>query len=527
MKKSLLLLKLVLLTIVQSVCAQNNSAPYDVTTSKPFETPDGFAVENPIILDNGKIIQVSAKKVESFLFQRFSKQLVFEEEKLVNTNLVQENSRFERAVRLKNKTHVFVRQIGKAKEEAISALEFSPEKLDFVGGLQPLFQTSGRLKTYFREYEPINYAASTLETYHFETSKDSSKFLYAYSEMTNDKNEEGKQLVGMHVYNENLKKQGGGEFEIPRFMNAMEYTLGNDGKVYMLAMVYDDKTKGERKKNEKENSAYHFELLIYDKDTKEPKIVQLNTDNYFPSQASVDQDEKGNILVIGFYSKDVKKRNVTHGLFMIKLAPANNTLTKVNSGFYEISTELIMQHLFENQKEKLREQFQGGEIGLLNLRLRKIYTMPGGGIKVISEVYLQFFEGSIALDAYVLSIDKEGKMDWIKSIHKIQISGSMVSEVSFNSYMDGEDLNMFYLENPKNVEHPEKEPQSIDGVKRRIKALRIDKNGKEFYYSLKDINDTEATFCIRYLINGGHQNLVNTQRKNKKNTLFSIQSKKV
>jgi hypothetical protein len=92
-------------------------------------------------------------------------------------------------------------------------------------------------------------------------SHDETKFLYTYSLVPKEKKDKiNKEVVGMQVFDENLVKQWGDDYQMPYTeakMDNLGFILSDDLKVYLLAKVYDGDSPKEGKKD-KTKPNYHF-----------------------------------------------------------------------------------------------------------------------------------------------------------------------------------------------------------------------------------------------------------------------------
>jgi hypothetical protein len=548
MKKAVAIAVAGLLQSISIIEAQVTASPFTIKYSEPFVVPKGHTGLDPIAFGKDGYIQVSSKEVESFSFQKFSKDLKLEQEKLLKMEEVfGERVNMERFIRLKNKTFLFARVVDREKDrEGVSALEFSPQNLDFIGKPVSLFQSSYKVRTdMVAGAMPMFYGfGGSVVAYDFCKSQDSSKFMYNYALVPKERNSKiNKDVIGMYIYDENLTKLWGSEYQMPyteAVMDNLSYTISNDGKVYILIRVNDIENKKALKKAGE--ISYRYEILIYQKGNPNPKIVELKLDNYFPTEAYMYEDANHNIVVTGFYSKDVKELYVADGFYMVKLDVEKSAITKVNSGYYEIPSEVIKEYMSERNKKKLdKKEKKDGDIGLEYLSIRNIYSTPNGAIKIIAEIYRQYTYTSVdskgrmttnyatdAKDIFVISIDNTGKMEWIKKIPKSQNCSNWVAPgSSINSFVTGNDLNIFYLENLKNNKLPvEKKKTYWDGDVGMVKAITIDANGNVTSYSLTSTKEFKTRFYVRYFKNGGNHNLIHMQRKKKKDILFSIETKK-
>lgn len=547
-----------------SLHAQTTS-PYLVKKSEEFKSPRKHKILSPIGYGSNGIIQVEAKKLETFSFQKFSPQLKLEKENnVIVAKKVPPGSSFERMVAMKNKTYMFLRN----ERYGIEALEFLPDKLDFSERSVPLFETSAKINiprsTDWVEYGwGWNSGVLTTEDmnspkmYNFIVSEDKTKFMYNYTLVPKSyKQNLNKDVVGIYVYDENLNKLWGGEYVMPYSiadMDILRYTLANNGKVYLLAKVYGS---GDRLNAAKKGGAeYHYEVLIYQKDDPNAKAVELRLENYFPREAYIYEDVNHNIVVAGFYSKSTN--DPIDGTYMVKLEADNSKVTRVNGGFYEIPAQIIKAYASEREIRSIqRKESRGKDIGIWDLKIRNITTTPNGSVKIIAEQYRleyvrnYYYPGPgyrtygmgnmyypnagntrvdytiYADDIFVFSIDGRGKLEWVKKIPKAQRGHDKNAPgLSLVTYFTGNDVHLFYVDNIKNEKLSVNESPYVhqDNKGGYLTAVRLDVSGNVTKYNLGSVKDHNANFYVRYFVDGGSNNLISTERKRKRNTLFSIE----
>ncbi|HSH65736.1 MAG TPA: hypothetical protein VLB84_08055, partial [Bacteroidia bacterium] len=285
MKKILIIISAFMLTSCFLV-SQVVSSPYNIKKSEKFNSPKGYAVLPPLGYGNKGIIQVSAKRQESFSFQKFSPNLVLEKENIVSTNgKIPKNGRVERMIQTKNKTYLFVRN---SEKEGITTLEFFPDQLDFAPTANQLFESSAAI--YMQRYKTQETApkenTSRRRGYGFCLSNDKTKFMYNYKLANkSERNELNKVVLGVFVFDENLNKISGKEYILPyteAYMDNLGYTLSNNGVAYMLARVY---SKDDDKATKNANENYHYEVLVFDKDKTSPESIELKLKDCFPQDS--------------------------------------------------------------------------------------------------------------------------------------------------------------------------------------------------------------------------------------------------
>lgn len=539
------------LVLTSNLNAQLKAGPYVVKNSEEFESPKKHLVSDPIPYGNDGIIQVNRRGLKSISFQKFSNDLKFEKENTVDLEgKFNDRVNYQSFIKFKNKTYLLAREVFRDEEvEGITALEFSPKNLDFVGTAKNLFKSSdkvqmSRFSVGFAPYGvPVYGTPADMGGYDLKISEDKTKFLYTYSLVNKERNDKiNKEVIGMQVFDENLVKLWGDDFEMPYTeakMDNIGFILSDDGIVYLMAKVYEGDTPKEGKDKKKPN--YHFEILVYSKGKKAPKIIKIKLDNYFPTEAWVYENASHDIDITGFYSKASNKP--VDGAYMIKLDVETGTFTKVKGGYYEIPTDIIKSFTSEREKRKLDKQAdkdEDNDIGISNLEINEIYMMDDGSTKIVAEQYLvqvtYYYDmnckcmktkyDTYADDIFVMSISADGKLEWTKKIPKAQhANGAYGAGISINTMKVGNDIHIFYIDNIKNLnlsvnEAPKRHEDRRGGF---LTGVTITSKGDVKKYSLGEIETYDTNFYIREFVDGGRNNLISTERRKKRNILFSVE----
>lgn len=541
---------LIAASLLPATLSGQTTGPYTIRHSAEFESPKGHPLYKAIPYDNKGIVQVNVKGSKSFSFQLFNDNLEYvKENTILSEGLLAERSTFKSMVKLNNKTYCFFRDVYKEdKTEGISALEFDPDKLDFVGKSKNLFKSSSKIRI---GGTIIDYGFGESGTfslgYTFRVSNDRTKFLYTYDLLPAERKDElNKDIVGFYVFDENLNRLWGEEIEMPYTeakMDNLEYLLSDDGKVYLLAKVYEGVNPKDKAKD-KSNPNYNYEVLIYEKGQRIPKIIEVKLDNYFTKDLYLYEDANHKIVVAGFYTKGIN--SPIDGAFMVRLDVEGGTISKLNGGYYEIPSDVIKSYMSDRQKEKIEKKEkkhkddETKELGINNLQIRDIYAMQNGSSTIIAEQYwvevYTHYNGktttttykTFAFDIFVMNIDANGKLAWVKKVPKRQRSGDAMGKgLSLSSYAIGNDVHLFYIDHIENFDLPETEaPRThMNNAGGFLVGVHINETGMIRKYNLGDVKQYETNFFIRDFIDGRNNNLIDVERKKKKNILFSIDIK--
>ena len=531
--------------------AQLKAGPYVVKNSEEFESPKKHVVSDPIPYGNDGIVQVNRRGLKSISFQKFSNDLKFQSEKTIDLEgKFNDRVNYQSFIKLKNKTYMFAREVFKDEEkEGITALEFSYKNLDFVGSAKNLFKSSDKVQMQrfsigFAPYGvPVYGTPADMGGYDLKISEDDTKFLYTYSLKNKERDDKiNKEVIGMQVFDENLVKLWGDDFEMPYTeakMDNIGFILSDDATVYLMAKVYEGDTPKEGKDKKKPN--YHFEILAYKKGSKTPKIIKIKLDNYFPTEAWVYENSNHEIAITGFYSKALNKP--VDGAYMVKLDVETGTFTKIKGGYYEIPTDVIKAFTSEREKRKMDKQAdkdEDGDIGISNLEINEIYVMDDGTTKIVAEQYhvqvtyyydmnckcMKTKYDTYADDIFVMSISVDGKLEWTKKIPKSQhANGAYGAGISINTMKKGNDVHIFYIDNIKNLNLPSDQAPKRHEDRRGgfLTGVTVTTKGDVKKYSLGEIETYDTNFYIREFVDGERNNLISTERRKKQNILFSVE----
>jgi len=193
--------------------------------------------------------------------------------------------------------------------------------------------------------------------------------------------------------------------------------------------------------------------------------------------------------------------------------------------------------------EKKESKDDDNDIGVDNLLIRRIYETASGSIKIVAEQYViresSYYDAgckcwrtrydTYADDIFVMSIDKGGKLEWVRKIPKAQHAGDASGRgLSINVIEINGELSIFYIDNIKNMDLPPNEApkRHENGRGGYLTAVSVSDKGDVKKYSLGEIDQFETNFYIRDFVDGGNHNLISTERKRRENKLFSIEVSK-
>jgi hypothetical protein len=260
----------------------------------------------------------------------------------------------------------------------------------------------------------------------YSQSHDSSKVLVYYY-MPYEKGQP--QKFGMHVYNDEFEEIWKKEIELPYdddLFDIVSYCVGNDGNVYVLGKVYEEKHRD--KKRGEVNYKYH--VFYYTNNENDTYDVPIDSKSKFFNEISMSLNNNNQVICVGLYSTSLG--GVSEGTFYLRIdSKTHKVLADTQKEFSELMDDN------NNYSERKRKRKQ--DRVYRNYEFRQIIQKEDGGIIVVAEQYYVVVVttttksstgGTTTKTTYyyhydnilVLNIDKNGKFLWQKIIPKNQVS---------------------------------------------------------------------------------------------------------
>jgi len=292
--------------------------------------------------------------------------------------------------------------------------------------------------------------------YSFTTSADSSYLLFVSDLPTN---KDDKDKFGFIVYdNEMNEVWSEKEIEVDEEEDDFyryDMQVGNDGKIYLLAKVYDTSRKYKRGEIN-----YSFKMMVYDEEGEgEPEEFDVTLEGEHVTDITFERLDNGQIQVAGFYSTDGYGQN---GVFNM-LFDADHTIS--NQSTTEFPTDFIVQHSSEKSKKKAKKkEAKGKEIEMYSYSIDALIENKDATITMIAEQYYTYTTSYtdangnthytthyIYGNIIIVKFDENGDVDWMELIPKRQHStdGGYYSGYALMQLENG-NLVFVFNDNPKN-----------------------------------------------------------------------------
>lgn len=247
--------------------------------------------------------------------------------------------------------------------------------------------------------------------------------------------------------------------------------VSNDGQVYILAKLYDEKKKEAKKSKGKEVPAYKMVLFHFDGKREKPVETVIGLPGKFVTGVLCKMAPNGDLYGVGFFSND--KRQVIQGMFFTRLNGQTGEV-KLSTSKEFTAVELAG---FDVEKDK------AGDMGLeSNYDLQYLIPREDGGMILLAEqVYVTSSvrqEGRRVRTIYAYSnneilianINPEGAIEKVEMVPKQQAyfdygesntlyfsSRGKYRMSDFNGYsllVSGQNFYFFYNEDEDNIDRP-------------------------------------------------------------------------
>ncbi|MNK27376.1 hypothetical protein D3C87_457310 [compost metagenome] len=340
------------------------------------------------------------------------------------------------------------------------------------------------------------------------TSFDNTKLLIYFRKKPESRNDKiNKDVIGLYVFNTNLKQVWGKDVEMPYTearMNNIDYTVDSDGSVHILTEVMKE---GETRRYDRDdNPNFDYQLVSVSESGVDVNASEVDVRGKYVTQVNFFEGKDNSLLIAGFYGN---KRGIqVDGLFYCTV---NKSGGQADFKSFEIPTELIKQYMSQRSQDKMdRKEEKGKDLGMTSMRLRELSIEADGSILFASEKYyvVSYTDTKTGQTTYTHyyeemlagKIGKDGELIYMKKLPKKQISGRTSSPYYRGGLgyrlVDSKTYYYFmFLDNVKNIELQEnKVPERhVDGRGGFLTAYQINKEtGAVRKLSILDTRDAQG-----------------------------------
>jgi hypothetical protein len=436
-------------------------------------------------------IQLGHRQGESLSFQKFDPKLHLSSEKEADISNLPRDYSSEYFTQLGDKYYWFFSTWEKGEgKETLYAQEVDVKTGGLKGSAREILSTTKLGGTLVMS----GWSGHLEDKWNFYHSFDKKQLLIEYRKKPERRDDSrSNDVIGFHVFDENLQKVWGREIRMPyteKKMDNEDYQVDRNGNVYTLAKVYNEED-GDRK-----HPDYRFEILKWSKDQPQVTKIPFRFTDKFVSSALILEDEKGGVFVSGLYSRK-RKSNSSDGVFLLKLDPNSNEMSSVMKGTYEFPASLLTQFESARKRRRLERKDDKDEAEETNLVLRDVRIGEDGSIQIIGEEYfvevVTYYDGKTTHTTYyyhyndimAMTLNSDGSLRWAQKIPKAQVSATGYSrrspgDMGFKSYNFGGDTYFFFMDRESNMELDQEHAPDLHNDKSRgvLVSVKVDQSGK-------------------------------------------------
>ena len=323
-------------------------------------------------------------------------------------------------------------------------------------------------------------------------STDSSKIL-VYRNETYKKNEPHQ--FHCKVLDLNLNEIWSKEIELPykdKNFSVSDYTLDNNGDVYMLAKI-----ELEKDQHQKGDPNYKYEIVYYNHTADALKEYDLSLGEKYITSVAFKLNSTGDLVCAGFYSNKDSYSSI--GSFYLKID--EKTKNVVNTGFKAFDKNILEKFMSVKKVDKGKEIYY--------LKADKILFHDDGTAYMIAEQYWVTVVTSYDAQTHtqytstvynadyivVVNFSADGSVVWTKCIVKKQVSSNDGGiYISYSLQEVGKKLFFIYNDNIKNlkIQNPD-DYKTMGNPKKSVAMLvTIDEKGNEQRNPMFDAKDLQV-----------------------------------
>ena len=214
-------------------------------------------------------------------------------------------------------------------------------------------------------------------------SRDSSHILI-YNELPYKKGKP--ERFSLKVYNDGFQEIWNKDISLPynddRF-SVEEYRVDNSGNVYLLGVIYQDRTRRRRQGK----PTYQYTILAYTADGKDKQEYKINFPDKFITDLTFRVADDNDLVCSGFYSE--KGTYSVKGTYFFRLDPVSKEI--YNRNLKEFEFDFLTEFMSKGKKRRAEKAERTGNTNrqaeLYSYSLDKLVLRSDGGALLIAEQY--------------------------------------------------------------------------------------------------------------------------------------------
>lgn len=300
-------------------------------------------------------------------------------------------------------------------------------------------------------------------------SDDSTKLLLAT--LADDNDDDLSAKTAITVMDNHAEKIWAKGFTLPYSQEQLtlrSWTVSNNGDVYMLAKVFDERrSKSTKKVDGKKVPAYRMIIFHFKQGIDTPKEYVLGLNNSFVTDVTFKLSPQNDLYCAGFYSNDTK--GVLQGVFFTRINGATGEVTLATKK--EISDKDLAN--LDTSKDRSGDKGLESSFEFNNLIVRS----DGSIVMLAEDAY--FYTSTYRVgnswvtrttyvnnEVFVGSISAEGIFEWVRVVPKKQIFEDTRVFSGYSYMIDDQNLYILYNDDEDNLD------RKLTEKARRISSFR-------------------------------------------------------
>lgn len=335
-------------------------------------------------------------------------------------------------------------------------------------------------------------AGSRYSQFSIDLSEDKEVVIIRYNytpEVKDDSKNQAK--IGMAVFGPEMDLIWKNDFQMPateKLLTVEDFTVDSHGNGYFLLKK---RVQALSRKTAQDPDNYSLSILKVDENGAGEETNFKIGDNII-SSVVMQENGNGDIVCAGYYHKP--KKYTVDGVFTCVLSQDGNLTTP---SLNEFSIDFIQQYnkISDRADKKMQEKDANGELGMSNLRMRKVQVLADGSTLLTGEIfYITTYTDSKGNthttyhynDVILTKINIEGEVDWMKKIPKRS------TNESYRQFTSDNYIYVTFSDDPINAELKEDQtPKFSKHITVAAYRINIEDASHEYLtlFSLKKIDE--------------------------------------
>ena len=278
--------------------------------------------------------------------------------------------------------------------------------------------------------------------------------------------------------------------------------LTKKNKELIITGLFSDFKKEDQKEKDIKKGIYflNYNDMEVEEMTNKGFIYFPEDKIIYKTQLTTDQFKR--IYYVANYSK---KENIDaiDGVFLLRIDNLDNTISSIEDAFFEIPNDVLKAYTKNRESKKIDSKAsKGANVGDSYLTFSEVIDFSDSSIALVGEEY--YVTSNTVCDSkgncrtyytyhyndiFVGRFDKNLKLIRFVKIPKMQTSGANPGFSSYNIVISDDNLHIFYLDNPENLNIDINTSPKGFSSKGILVASTIDKDGKVTKTKILDLEN--------------------------------------